>query len=236
MIARFRILWERFLAFRRSPRKFIVTIALAVLVLILGIYSIRTGRSRQKLVYAESLDLVAVSVNGSELTLRDLAFYVAYEEQEVYKEALVYDADDPKKYWNLHIDGVFVADAARNAAIQMAIHDELFYRMAVADEGTLSEEERAAMESSEEDFWNDLCDEDQTDRLGITREDLHRTMERIALAQRYQTIYALSRGEAYEEYAFSEEAYEAYRDKQKIKIADQVWNRVDIGSVTLSYE
>ena len=122
---------ERIRRFRRSPKKYLVTLALSVLVVVLGWYSMQNRSGRDRLVYADSLDLVAAEVNGEELTLRDLAFYVAYEEAEVEERAIAYDPDDTIQFWNLHTDGVFIRNAARNAAIQMAIHDEIFYRMAI---------------------------------------------------------------------------------------------------------
>ena len=35
------------------------------------------------LVYRESLDEVAAQINGEKLTLRDMAFYVGYEEYQI---------------------------------------------------------------------------------------------------------------------------------------------------------
>ena len=68
----------------RRPHWF-VTILLLIVVLVLAGSSWQT-RQRQQIVYPESLDQVAASVNGTSLTLRDIAFYVAYEEAEVEKQ------------------------------------------------------------------------------------------------------------------------------------------------------
>ena len=56
----------------------IVTVIAAV-----GVASLLSHQSRQYLIYSENLDAVAVKVDVQELTLRDLAFYVVYEEQNV---------------------------------------------------------------------------------------------------------------------------------------------------------
>ena len=99
----------------RKIRKHITTIILAVLAVIAGVYAYNYHDMKQNIVYNEHLDDVAVIVNGKELTLRDMAFYVAYEEMNVEKQALVYDSDNPNKYWNIHTNGEFVRVAARKA-------------------------------------------------------------------------------------------------------------------------
>ncbi len=105
----------------RKIRKHITTIILAVLAVIAGVYAYNYHDMKQNIVYNEHLEDVAVTVNGKELTLRDMAFYVAYEEMNVEKQALVYDSDNPNKYWNIHTNGEFVRVAARKAAMSMAI-------------------------------------------------------------------------------------------------------------------
>lgn len=98
----------------RKIRKHITTIILAVLAVIAGVYAYNYHDMKQNIVYNEHLEDVAVTVNGKELTLRDMAFYVAYEEMNVEKQALVYDSDNPNKYWNIHtMVNLFVLQRAK---------------------------------------------------------------------------------------------------------------------------
>ena len=221
--------------FRKNYKRWIITLVLVVVLIALAIGAYQKGISRKDLVYAESLDKVAVTVDGRDLTLKDLAFYIAYEEAEVEKEAQVYDEDDTNKYWNLHIDGVFVKVSAKNAIIQMAVHDESFYQAAVKEGIELNEEEYKLLDSSVEDFWNDLQDYDKTERLNVTREDISVQMEKVTLAQKYQIIQAGMSGESYESFAFSGEGYEKLLEEHQYKIRESVWNRIPIGNVTLHH-
>ena len=125
--------WEKLKAFRQSRKKYIITLILLVTLVALMIYGKDTGERRMKLVYSQALDEVAVTVNGTDLTLRDVAFYVAFEEEQVEEQACEYNPEDTSEYWNVHVDGIYIRVAARNAAIQMAIHDELFYQMAMEE-------------------------------------------------------------------------------------------------------
>ena len=73
----------------KMPKKYIATIILGVMVIITGAMAIRSGNLRRPLNYPSSLDVVAITVGDTEITLRDMAFYVAYEEMEVEKQAVV---------------------------------------------------------------------------------------------------------------------------------------------------
>lgn len=219
----------------KGRKKYLITIVLLLCLVALGIYSFWSGRLRQDLIYADSLDKVAAKVNGTTLTLKDLAFYVAYEEAEVDAQARVYNPSSPKEYWFERIDGTFVATSARNAAIQMAIHDEIFYQMALDEEVTLTEEEEQKLKNQINDFWSDLTDDGKEKKLGVTREDIESTMRKMAYAQKYQTIYANLQNQNYEDYTFSAEAYKELLEEQNYKIYKNVWRRVDFGCVTLTY-
>lgn len=214
-------------------KRYIVTLILALVLIgmIAGTY--RNRRMLTPLDYADSLDKVAVTVNGNELTLRELAFYVAYEEAQVQQQALVYNPEDPGDYWDSKLNGIFVYAAASNAAMQMAIHDEIFYQMAVEQELTLSEEEEEALASHIEDFWLDLQEDGKEEKLGVTREDIQHTMERMIYGQKMQSLYAELSNLDYEDYDISGEEYQKLLEEQEYEIRKRVWKRVHLGSVTL---
>lgn len=217
---------------KRKPH-FVLTLILIVIAVGL-VFSSRGKRKEQEpIVYKESLDETAVEVNQETLTLRDMAFYVAYEEAEVEKKAVVYDSDHPENYWNMRVKGGFTRVVARNAAMQMAIHDVLFYQMAEEDGITLTEEDERLLKDAQEDFWADLTDREGEQILGVEKKDMDEAMRRIAYAQKYQAIYAELQGKSYEDYEFTAEAYKKLLKKQDYKINESVWKRVRFGSVTL---
>jgi hypothetical protein len=221
---------------KRYPvKKWCLTAALLLLLAGMVFYSFWKRSLRSKLVYPESLELVAATVNGNELTLRDVAFYVAYEEDEVEQQAYVYNPDDTNIYWNMHANYTYIRKAARNAAIQMAIHDELFYRMALDEGITLNDEEESILAEKSEETWTDLVDYGKDVRLGVTREDIEQTLRKIAYAQKMQYIYANMQGLEEEDYDFTSDSYLDFLGKQDYKISEDVWGRVDFGNVTLTH-
>jgi hypothetical protein len=132
------------------------------------------------------------------------------------------------------VEGGFVWAVARKSIIQMAIHDEIFCRMAENDglSLTVSEKNKAGLKAR--DIWDDLCDRDGEEGLGVTVDDIKETSERAALAEKYQEIYAEMNDLSYEDLEFTGEAYEKLLEKEDYSIDEEVWNKVGIGTVTVN--
>ena len=216
-------------------RKHITTIILLVAFVASGVYAFRYHDMNQKIDYSKHLEDVAVVVNDSSLTLRDLAFYVAYEEMQVEKQAVVYNPKNPNKYWNVHTNGEFIRITARKNAMSMAVHDEIFYAMAKENGITLNDDESKSLENSQLDFWSDLSDYDGASKLGVTQQDIYAAMEKAALAQKYQAIYAQLDNAGTTDYDFTGGRYKKLLEDNKYEIKEKVWNRVGMGNVILDH-
>lgn len=212
--------------------KYLVSILLIGVVLVMLTKNSGSMTNAQPLVYKDSLDKVAVQINDEDLTLRDLAFYVGTVEYRVQQEALIYDAKDPNRYWSMRIKGGFTNAVARKNTMQMAIHDALFYQMAQKEGITLDADEKKRVQNELEDFWEDLTERQGEKALGISRKEAEAVIEKIACAQKYQAIYAQLHNRSYEEYDFTEKPYQKLLKKQSYKVYEGVWNRVSFGNVT----
>lgn len=214
-------------------KKSILILVIVICILAgLGYYSYHTNKMKEKLVYRDVLDDVVVTVDSKQLLARDLAFYVAYEERTVENQAEIYDDEDTNAYWNLHINGEFMKVTARKAAMNMAVHDEIFYEMAEKEDISLSEEETSTLEQKQSDFWMDLSDEAK-ERLTVGQDEINEVMRRMALAQKYQNIYADMQGESYEDYDFEGDAYLKLKEQHQVTVNEKVWDRLDFGNITL---
>ena len=96
------------------------TIILVLILIVVIAFSFQSKEKKEYLVFNEKLDETAVTVDDADLTLRDIAFYVAYEEKTVQEQAILYNPDNPRQYWNVYTDGQFVKLAAKQAALDMA--------------------------------------------------------------------------------------------------------------------
>lgn len=222
--------------FFQSVKKFRVLWIFAILFAIVSMIANHTRLSREDIVYPDSLDLVVATVEQEEITLREFALYVAHQEMEVQKQANVYDPEDTRKYWNVHTDGVYISHAARNEAMSMAIHDELFYQFAMELQLKLTEEERQILQNDVDDFWFDLTDDGKEEKLGITKEDIYAAMEKIAYAQKAQYICAGMDGVDYSDYDYYEEVFLDFLSDYKYNVNDSVLNRLDFGDITLEHK
>ena len=92
------------------------TIILVLILIVVIAFSFQSKEKKEYLVYNEALDKTAVTVDDVSLTLKDIAFYVAYEEKTVQEQAILYNPDNPRQYWNVYTDGQFVKLTAKQAA------------------------------------------------------------------------------------------------------------------------
>ena len=215
-------------------RRLRITVVLLGIVVMIAIAARQDRMRKQEIIYAESLDVVAVTVDEVDLTLRDIAVYVAYQEKTVQKDAVIYDSEKPHKYWNTYTNQYFVRSLAKKAVRNMAIHDEIFYRMALAEGLVLDEREEAYLFNEQQDFLMDLSAE-QMARLGVTEEDLLGSMRKIALANKCQSILAQSNGIYYEDYNYTGAVYELILAEHKVKVDESVWDRIAVGNITVNY-
>lgn len=215
-------------------RKLQFTAVLLIIVIVLGILSFFEYQGKEKLVFADSLDEVVLTVDGRELTLRDVAFYIAYEEGEIEKAARVYNPENTDEYWKLYTNHTFIREEGKQAVLDMAVHDEIFYQLAIAEGMELSEEEEAHLVNDCYDFWSDL-EEEQREVFGVPEEVLAESMRKIALAEKYQYLLSEMKQKSEEEYFFSGQAYQKLLEEHEYTVEENIWERVPFGSVTVNH-
>ena len=211
-----------------------VLAALLALVLLYGVYT--SYRKHTQIDYIGNLEEVAVTVDGEDLTLEDLGFYVLLQEARIEREAQIYNADSTKDFWNIHVNGIFIQAQAKKTAMNMAVHDRIFYRKASEDGVVLTSEEKQRLEDVRTDFWSDLFDVQQ-EKLPGTYEGINAAMRKAALAEKYQSGLAEEM-----ETTFAGLNYDGYdyqqllKTEHKVKINKKIWDRVVFGDVTLTHD
>lgn len=220
-------------AFKNQQFRF--STVLLFLVIILAFISLRTRGQKQYLNFAESLDKTAVIVDGEEMTLQDLAFYIAFEEQQVEKDAYVYNPENTSEYWNLYSNGTFIRKAAKRTVLDMAVHDKIFYDMACEAGIELDEQEEERLANSQYDFWSDL-EEEQAAWLGVSQEVLNESLRKLAIAEKYQSIYAQIQNGSTEDYSFEGEKYKELLETHEVTVSEEVWDCVPFGFITVHHK
>ena len=210
------------------------TAVLVVLLIILGTVSYREQGKRQKLSFPESLDLVVVTVDGEQVSLREMAFYIAYEEGSMEDAAIIYNPDNTDEYWQLYTNHTFLREQAKQTVLDMTVHDTLFSQMAAKEGVVLSEAEEQYLANEQQDFWSDLTEE-QRESLSVSEDTLDKTMRKMALAQKYQSILAEMEQVDYEDYSIGGTEYEKLLAQHTCKLDETTWERVPFGSITVDH-
>ena len=188
---------------------------------------------RHQIDVLDNLGERVATVDGEELTLQDLGFYILFQEHKVEQEAEVYNDRRTKDFWNIHTNGFFLQAQAKDAVIQMAIHDRIFYRASQEAGLVLTTEERDLLEDSRTDFWADLYDS-QLERIPGTYESVNETMKEIALAQKYQFRLAEAMETTYAGLNWGGYDYQQLVEREhEVDIDERTWRRVILGDITL---
>lgn len=210
------------------------TTVLIGIVVILAYLIIRTRQKQTYFDFPKALDEVVAVIDQEELTVRDMAFYIAYEEGQVEKDASVYNPEDTGEYWKIFTNSTFVRTEAKKTALDMAIHDEIFYQLAESEGMELDDEEEKYLANTQYDFWSDLGDE-QKEALGVGQDVLKESMRKIALGEKYQKLLAAINGEEFEAYSFGGDAYQKLLEEHDCEVVEEVWDRVHFGSITVDH-
>ena len=221
---------------KRSKVIWIMAIIAVAIIFALYIYFTKTGTNKE-IIYNEHLSDQVLNVDGAIYTLEDLAFYIAYEENTVEKQAQIYNPADTNQYWNLHVNGEFIRVLAKENVIKMAAHDYIYYEYFLENSLSLSEEEEKLLANDQQDFWNDLTD-DQKLRLGVSKEKIYDEMYIVCCAEKYQEyVYASQDVFDYDDYDFDGYAFERIVEEgHSYKTIDEVWSRISMGNVSYTHE
>lgn len=210
------------------------TVVLLIFVIFLGVVAVRERMQRTDIEFPKALDTVVVAVDDKELLLKDLAFYIAYQEGKIEEEARVYNPEDTGEYWRLHTNDVFLREAGKQKVIDMAVHDEIFYQLALAEGVELTEEEEEHLANDQYDFWSDL-EEDQREGLGVSEDVIKESMRKLALAEKYQSLLSAMYDSEMESYSIGGQAYERMLEEHTVTVDESIWDRVHFGGITLDH-
>lgn len=206
------------------------------IVIILFFYGNTMSKTKGKLDFVENLDAVAVTVDGEDITLKDLTFYVLFQEQKVEELARIYNPDNSKDYWNTHTNGEFVEIEARHAVLYMAIHDHIMYKLASEEGVVLSSDEKDMLEKARTKFWGSLFEE-QLERLPLEYEEGNRIMKNIAIIEAYEEDLVRENPEmTVAGLGWDGYDYEKILKEHHVKINRKIWDRVVLGDISLYHD
>lgn len=211
-----------------------VTVGIIFLCL-LGFMYVRQGTG--EFIYSDHLEETVFKVDNREITLKEVSYYVMVIESNINDAALQYNPKDPKRYWNIYMnDGEnrsnFLCDQAKEDMILSYIRDAIYYAEAQNAGIKLSEQERT-------DVMNDAYEQEKhmtgkmLDVTGYEYADFCQAIERIAIVKKYVNTL-MEKGYTEEQLDIGGEYYEELRGRYYVWENEDVWEKINLGSVTIN--
>ncbi len=215
--------------------KLLKPIVLILCVVIVVYALIYWSDGRNPLDYHAHLADTAVTIDSDTVTFEDLAFYILFEERKVEEQARIYNPDYTKDYWNIHTNDTFIQLEAKDVVMGMAIHDHLYYQLAVAEGmDELSEEEEQDLKYAQTDFWEDMLDVQRT-KLPCDEDTINEQIRIAAIAEKYQNYLAKELGPSVAAYNYDGYYYSQMLEEHSVEINDKLWNKFVMGDITLTH-
>lgn len=220
-------------------------ILLAVIGAIL-VYCIASSISMHKnaFVYEESLDKTVLTVDDRQVTLREFGYYIYEVERFVGEQAVIYDASNPKEYWNKHFRagrlGAFVSVMARDEAYSLCICDIIYEEMALREGYQLNDQEIAKAKEAADQIYSKMS-EQQIAKTGLSLQLIEQIQCRKKLIAKFARDYVktidFTGYEGYREELLS--AGGAYYQKEilpghKVKCDEWIKNNLKFGKITIN--
>lgn len=149
---------------KSNKKAIIILIIIAVIIVAAGqLYKVFTTFH-----YEKHLDDTVLTIDNTEITLREFGYYIYDTEAYVQEQAIQYDSSDPTRWWNTHfaagLDSTFICDYAKKTAINTCVCDEIYYQLAIQNGISLDDTEK----SYATDEANDMYEQMNDYQLGIT--------------------------------------------------------------------
>ncbi|SFH87477.1 hypothetical protein SAMN04487830_11120 [Pseudobutyrivibrio sp. OR37] len=216
-------------------KTFLKSMVLVICVGVILYAFLAMGTGRGPLDYNEHLEDTAFTVDEKNVTFEDLAFYILFEERKVEEQARIYNKEYTKDYWNIHTNDKFIQSEAKSVVLGMAVHDHLFYQLAVAEGmDELTDAEEKELEGSIADFWEDMLDV-QWERLPCDKATINNQIRIAAIAEKYGNHLARENNTSQAAYKYDGYYYSLIKDTHDIKLNKKLWNKLVLGDITLTH-
>lgn len=215
--------------------RWIMATVCVIFLCILGFMYVSQGIG--EFIYSEHLEDTAFKVNDSEITLKEASYYVMVIESNINDAALQYNANDPKRYWNIYMnDGEnrsnFLCDQAKEDMKASCIRDTVYYMEAQKAGVKLSETERSqVMDDAYEQ--EKLMTGKMLEVTGYEYTDLCYVLEKIAIVKKYINTL-MEKGYTEEQLDVGGEYYEELKSRYSVWENEDMWEEITLGSVTIN--
>lgn len=228
---------------KSANKKIIIAIILIIFTLLLiSVYVKILARFD----YQDHLDDTVISVDGECVTLREFGYYIYEVEDFVQNQALLYDSENPKLWWNTHFsagaDSQFVCEYAKKVALEVCTCDQIYYKEAIASGFILDAAAETQNRVESRELFMEM-DPSQIEATGLNEEIIDKIYRKHMIASKYAETLSkrqdfISYGKKTEEVLNWDGEY--YREKilpkHEVELNDKILDEIILGRITVNRE
>lgn len=226
---------------RSVTKKTILPIIIVnILLILVGVF----GKILTRFDYKDHFDDIVISVDGENISLREFGYYIYQVEAFVQNQALLYDPENPKLWWNTHfsagLDSQFVCDYAKKVALNTCICDQIYYEEAIHSGLVIDEACKAKINKEAQEMFESMTSS-QLAATGLSQEDIIKMHRKHVIASVYAESLAtkLDLGnydkEPKELLNWDGEYYEEeILPMHEIKQNDKILDNITLGKITVN--
>lgn len=214
-----------------------VIFAAVVILMLVGITIVCVNRWNSEFSYVKELDETLFIYDGKEVELREITYYIMIEEESVNQVAGEYDPMNSNAYWNLHVNGEYVSEKAKEAALDYCVRDVIYAYKAKEVDLELSKSQIADLEQKAENIFEGLTEKQL--ELGLTQEDIYKALYNNLLADEYVLLMAKKDGVKMEEkvlsayYGINSYFFKRTRAELDFVLNEVLWEEITLGNLTV---
>ena len=220
----------------KKLKRQVIIFCLALLAAII-VTLFRSGSSTIE--YSEHLDDVVLTVDDTDVTLRQMGYYIMKTEENIDELATVYDPGDTYAFWRVHTNGGYVIVQAKETSMNTCIRDMVYCAEAQAAGYALSDTELDNLLDKVKDTFDGLSYK-QRQVLKYTEDELYDILYYVELASSYANY--IVENEDLSEYDQTPEIavdidgayYNEILKDHTIKKDNRLWAKVHLGNITIT--
>lgn len=223
----------------KSNIRFMVVFFGILLILMVGSLWIK---KEMKFSYVKNLDKTVVKTTEDEVKLEALSYYIMIEEESVQEEALEYNPENPKEYWNMYVNQRFVLDEAKDTAMNYFLRDHLYFLEATADledaYSFLDKEKQKEIASQAAEIFAGLTEKQKS--INITEENIYQALYENEVADEY--VLSMADEENVEKtevilsayYGINSPRFKKMKKTYEVEVVKKLWKEVTLSTLTIN--
>ena len=227
---------------KRRLKKEAKIVIFGAIIIVLAACGILIYSHMNRFDYISNLSENAVTINDTNICLRELSYYIIKVEKTGQERAVAYNKNNPGSYWNLYMneanDSGYVSDIAKRAAVNYCIRDNIYYMEALKKEYSLTEEEQSDLKYDAQNMYETMTLLERT-MTELSQADYEIILLKERLAYKYMTDLVTSDDSGQLEsyvlkYDIGGDYYEAIKSTYSIIFNEDLLENVRVGFITVN--